>query len=132
MKNNRRWSIRIWDDREYLDLWHVNHFLAGFLLSSCGILLQFNFWIIFSLSFFLMIGWEYFEVKNDIEETAFNMTADVVLGLAGYFLVYLFDFSFGLMLATFIIVFIVWITLELWGYHAYKIRGGNKKWRKKI
>ena len=125
-KNN--WAIKIWNDGEYFDLWHVNHFLAGILLALAGILIGMDYWVNFSIALFLMLGWEIFEIIKKIEETRFNMTFDVILGLVGYFLIYYANLQMSEMNIMFFVVLIIWLIMEFWGYYAFKIRGGNQHW----
>jgi hypothetical protein len=82
-----------------------------------------------SISIFLFIAWEIFEIIKKIEETKFNSTMDVVLSIISFLIIfyspsYLSETGlyvvFGISLA-------VWIFLELWGYYAYRELYVNKK-----
>ncbi len=126
--DKNHWAIKIWNDGGYFDLWHVNHFLAGLLLALAGILVGMDYWVNFSIALCLMLGWEVFEIMKKIEETRFNMTFDVILGLVGYFLIYYVNLQMSEMNVLFFTILITWLILESWGYCAFKIRGGNQHW----
>ena len=68
------------------------------------------------------------ELIKKIEETRFNMTFDVILGLVGYFLIYYANLQMSEMNIMFFVVLIIWLIMEFWGYYAFKIRGGNQHW----
>lgn len=117
------WYISVWKNKSYIDLWSVNHFLAGVLLEGVAVFVGMEFWASFIIAMLILIGWEIFEITNHIEETIGNRFTDLFLGAIGFLLLhYLFTSwlsSVGFYI-TFIIALIVWVVLELWGFCAYR------------
>lgn len=117
---NSLWFIKIWEDKKYFDLWHLNHFLAGALLGFLAIFYNFSFWIGLSIALIPMILWEFLELKLHPEETPFNKLFDVVFGIIGFFTVWIIyrykDISFNI---SFTATLFFWLFLETWGYWAY-------------
>ena len=114
----KKWYVNIWGDGKYIDLWHLNHFLAGVLCAGLIIFLNIDMVSGFLISLVLMLSWEVYEIINNIQETQFNRTMDILLGILAFFLTYLWPRkSLGIL---FMISGIVWVILELWGYWAYK------------
>lgn len=116
-----KWYIIIWRDGKFFDLWHVNHLLAGILLGQFFFHFQ-RLWLGFAISLILMTAWEIFEVVKKITETTFNKSVDMITGVVGFFMAYVLG---GLLsgesyFILFIIFFIAWLTLEIWGYIVYK------------
>lgn len=126
------WAIKIWNDREYFDLWHLNHFLAGVLLASAGILVGLDFTINFIIALCAMVAWEIFEIIKDIYETLFNRSFDVIFGVCAFFLVYKINLQVEKLDNLFFTTLIIWVFIQLWGFYAYKVRGGNKRRSPKI
>ncbi|HLC53628.1 MAG TPA: hypothetical protein VJK03_03715 [Candidatus Nanoarchaeia archaeon] len=113
-----KWYLKIWENGDYFDLWHVNHFLAGILLAGATIYFKLNFILGLIISMILMLSWEIFEVVKEIRETKFNRIMDILLGVAGFFLLY--GISKNAIVYVFAASLIVWTILELWGYIAYR------------
>jgi uncharacterized membrane protein HdeD (DUF308 family) len=124
--NSQPWFIKIWNDGKHFDLWHVNHFLAGTLLAIVGILLGLDEVVNFMIALLAMISWEIFEIINKIYETKFNRSADVILGVLGFVLIYFLNISNSSLSYMFFLVLVVWLIMESWGFVAYKKRGGNR------
>lgn len=116
-----KWYIAIWQDGKFFDLWHVNHLLAGALLGQLTFHFQ-QLWLGFAISLIAMISWEVFEVIKKITETKFNRSMDIILGVIGFFITYYLEpiFNNEQYFILFIVLLISWLTLELWGYFAYK------------
>lgn len=118
-----------WTNKKYFDLWSVNHFLAGTLLGGIQFLCNFNFVLFFAFSLFLMIAWEVYEILAGVQEKWHNRVVDVLLGVVGFFFFYyLFSFfSIKANILIFTISAITWISLEIWGYMAYRKNHHKKR-----
>lgn len=118
------WAVKIWEEGKCLDLWSVNHLLGGFLLGYIFTYLGFNFRLVFLGALLFMSGWEIFEITEGVEEYICNKLFDVVSGLAGLLIFYvlLFKITNSFLFVTFIFSAIIFITLEVWGYLAYRAR----------
>ncbi|MEK6942640.1 MAG: hypothetical protein AABX00_01095 [Nanoarchaeota archaeon] len=116
------WKYDIWREGKYLDLWHVNHTLAGSLLAGITFFFNIKLLLGFVVSVLLMLAWEFYEIIVDIEETIANQILDVLTGILGFFgmfyLLQIINHSSGLQV--FLVVLVVWLSLELWGFVAYK------------
>ena len=119
----QKWFITIWENGDYFDLWHVNHFLAGSLLGYVSFFFEAppltGLWI----SLILMVAWELYEIFQKIEETVFNRYADVILGLIAFLIQFYWSKAISPALAQgiFIALLMVWVILELWGFYAYLV-----------
>lgn len=74
----------IWREGKYLDLWSVPHFLSGIAVAFSLSMLDFAATAAFVIAFLLLVGYEMFEVIANIEETRWNRTLDVVVGMASF------------------------------------------------
>ena len=117
----QHWTIRIWNDGRYFDLWHLNHFLAGALLASLSIFLNLNFWLGFIISIGVLLAWELFEIVKNIKETFFNTVFDVIFGIVAFLIVYQLRLSIATQELLFWVVLVLWLTVELWGFYAYRV-----------
>ena len=73
-----------WREGKYLDLWSVPHFLSGMVMAFCIFFLGFEVRAALVIAFLLLVGYEMFEVIAKIEETRWNRTLDVVVGMASF------------------------------------------------
>ncbi|MGV8162045.1 MAG: hypothetical protein ACP5N2_01785 [Candidatus Nanoarchaeia archaeon] len=118
---DKKWFIQIWKEGKYLDLWSVNHTLAGCVLGSIFIFINLQIWVSLIISVILMIGWEIFEIYYGIKEGLANKILDVVTGLVGFFLTYYLVNVQGVnALSYFLIIALSFAFLETWGYLVYK------------
>ncbi|HEV7424485.1 MAG TPA: hypothetical protein VGO21_04840 [Candidatus Paceibacterota bacterium] len=116
------WHYNIFRSGKYLDLWSVNHTLAGIVIA--GPLYYFSVPFMYSLfiSLALIVGWEIYEIVFDIYETWQNRSTDIITGLVGFFFVwhfYLF-FNVGLKIWIYFLSLFLFLVLEIWGYFAYQ------------
>ncbi len=127
----RPWALRIWDDKRYFDLWHLNHFLAGALISSAGILMGFTFEINLVVTISFAIAWEIFEMAKGIEETKFNRAFDVIFALTAFSIIYFMNLPAAELQSLFIICLALGLVVQFWGLYAFRVRGGNHHWSSK-
>lgn len=85
----------MWREGEYLDLWSVPHFLSGVALALAMRYVGFDVLPTFVVAFLLLVGYEMFEALAKIEETRWNRTLDVVVGLVSFTPTYLLSASFA-------------------------------------
>ena len=71
-----------WREGKYLDLWSVPHFLSGMVVALSLYVFGFEVRSAFVIAFLLLVGYEMFEVIAKIDETRWNRTLDVVVGMA--------------------------------------------------
>jgi len=121
--NKHSWYIRIWEGERYFDIWSLNHFLSGFVLSGFFIFIGLSLWVAFVLSFVIMLSWEIYERTNNfLKEPLGNQVLDVITGLAGFFIMYYLVISGKFENSTlFITTFVSFLILETWGFTALKI-----------
>lgn len=122
----KKWYIKIWKMEKYLDLWSVNHTLAGSLLA--GIFLSFGTPLLTSMviSFLMLIGWEFFEIFHHVHETIQNRLSDMIVGMLGFFVAYyLMSNDIVDRNGLFSVLFALFFVLEIWGFWAYeKLKNG--------
>jgi len=120
MLKKNSWTVNIWKEGRYIDIWHVNHFTAGLLMGGIPVFLPFSLWFGFLISLIGMLAWEYSEVVRDLYEFPINKTLDVVTGVVGFFLMYRVYVWVGhpLDLSIFYILFLIFIIIEIWGFKA--------------
>ena len=122
---------KIWTMKKYIDLWSLNHILAGSILACLFLFFNVHFFPAIAISFFILLGWEFYELTHNVCETIYNRIFDMIVGMAGFlianYLVYNKIFTNE---TIFTVVFAVFVVLELWGFSAFekvKNGGGNKK-----
>jgi hypothetical protein len=119
-----KWYYSIFKNGKYLDLWSVNHTLAGVVIA--GPLYYFSISLSYSLfiALVLIVGWEVYEIIFKIYETWQNRSTDIITGVLGFFFVwYLYpNFSINQQMSIYLISLFVFIVLEIWGYFAYRAR----------
>ena len=125
MKENfKRWSIKIWGNGKCLDLWSVNHTLAGGLLGAVIFSFNVNFYFGFLISFAIMVAWEAIEVIENLHEEKWNKIMDVVTGIAGFSTVHILfsrtDTESALVV--FWVLFLCWAFLETWGFVTLRVK----------
>jgi hypothetical protein len=125
---DKKWYIKIWTMRKYLDLWSVNHILAGSILASLFIFFNAPFLAAMAISFFILLGWEFYEITHKLHETIYNRICDMIVGMAGFFITnYLVSNRIIENRTIFVVAFTVFVILELWGFTAFeKIKNGVK------
>jgi hypothetical protein len=116
-----------WQAGKYIDIWSVNHLLAGLLLGSFLFLMSVPFIWSFLIVVLLSIGWEVSEVILNIKEPLTNSMMDLVLDVAGFFVASYFFILIGkpLSIPIVIVLAIVFIVLEIFGFTTYLV------WRNK-
>lgn len=70
-----------WREGKYLDLWSVPHLLSGIVVGLSLFFLHFSTSAALMIAFLLLVGYEMFEVIAKIEETRWNRSLDVVVGM---------------------------------------------------
>ncbi len=128
MVNKTDWKYGIWKKGKYIDLWSLNHLLSGALLARISLFIGVSFWLGFSTAFMLMLAWEIYEVIRHIEESIENKILDMVLGIFGFLITYYIQTMMGFTSSTvfFVIILIVWLVLNLWGYISFLKRTKKK------
>lgn len=120
--NRGIWYYDIWVNGKYLDLWSVNHTLAGVVIA--GPLYYFSVPTIYSLiiSLVLIVGWEVFEIVYEIYETWQNRSTDVITGVIGFFFIWYFYpyWNTNTQIYIYSVSLFVFLVLEMWGYIAYR------------
>ena len=118
MGRQKPWFIKVWVEGKYIDLWAVNHILAGAILAGIFTLSGLNLFFGLAISTVLMIAWEVIEIWQDQIEFLGNKVLDVLLGIAGYVVMYLIvlkvDISQSLLIL--FVVTPIWVILEIWGF----------------
>ena len=117
-----KWYYDIWRFGNYLDLWSVNHTLAGCVLAGPLYALSVPFGYSLLISLIFIVGWEVYEALNDIKESWQNKSTDVATGVIGFlFIWYLFPVvTRNTQIRVYFSLLFIWLTLEIWGYVAYK------------
>ena len=76
--------------------------------------------------FFLLFLWEVYEILVKIKETVANRVLDIVFGLIGYAAMYIvMNLELLNNILLFLIVTILFVIMNLWGWVAYKIRSSD-------
>lgn len=110
----------IWREGEYLDLWSVPHFLSGMCVGLALFFLGFDTGAAFVISFLLLVAYEMFEVIAHIEETRWNRTLDVVVGMVSFAPTYVLAprFATTALVSVFVVVLAVDAVLSIFGWRA--------------
>ncbi|MEK7509263.1 MAG: hypothetical protein AAB605_00950 [Patescibacteria group bacterium] len=110
----------IWREGEYLDLWSVPHFLSGVSTALGLYLLGFAALPSFIIAFLLFVAYEMFETIAQIEETRWNRTLDVVVGMVSFAPAFLLAplFPQPQVIAVFVVVTAVDTVLSFFGWRA--------------
>ncbi len=103
-----------------MDLWTLPHFLGGVLIARILLSFGISFWLAFSITFLVKVAWENYEVIRNIKESIENKVMDVVTGMFGFLIMY-YVYKVGFFSSTlfFVVIFVVWLLLNLWGYIAF-------------
>ncbi len=116
-----KWYYKIWKNGKYLDLWSVNHVLAGSVIAwplyKLGVPVVYN----FGLAMLLIVGWEIYEIIYNIRETWQNRATDIITGIIGFVFVsnFVVNWPSANQQGTYLIILVIWLILEVWGYRAY-------------
>ena len=110
----------IWREGKYLDLWSVPHFLSGMSVGFALYFLRFELSAACIIAFLLFIAYEMFEVIAEIEETRWNRTLDVVVGMISFIPTYLLASRFDVVsvVAIFVVVVVIDVILSFAGWRA--------------
>lgn len=113
------WWYNIWKEQPYIDLWSIVHFLGGFITGFI-LLKLFNLGLILSLfiAITVFILSEFLEANLKIKEYLSNRIADIVVDALG-FVTAIFT---AVTNEAFIIIVLVYLLLNLWGFLAWKRR----------
>ena len=118
------WNINdYWVEGRYVDLWTIPHILAGVVLAGFLNWFSLSFWSNIIISMLIIIGWEFFELYMlDIHEHIPNKIMDVLTGLIGFLGMHYFIniFSIGPIIPYLIILTIIYISFNIWGYLVHK------------
>lgn len=108
----------VWREGKYLDLWSVPHLLSGVALALALYVLGFEVRSAFIISFLLLVGYEMFEVIAKIDETRWNRTLDVVVGMASFAPAFLLApaFAYEQVVAAIAVIFIADAVLSFLGW----------------
>lgn len=117
-----KWYYNIFRNGKYLDLWSINHTLAGVVIAGPLYYFSISFIYSFFILIFLIVGWEIYEIIFDVHETWQNRSTDIITGVIGFFFVWYFYYFFdtNLQIWIYAVSLLVFLTLEIWGYFAYK------------
>jgi len=123
MRLNRSGKLQrtdIWREGNYLDLWSVPHLLSGSAVGFSLYFFDFAFNAAFVIALLLLIGYEMFEVIVKIDETKWNRTLDVVVGMASFVPTFFVAsyLSFWSAVYVFGLVLVVDAVLSFLGWHA--------------
>ena len=118
--NKDFWLAGIWEEGICVDFWSVNHFLGGMILGYFSLVFNINFWVGLVFASLIIVGWEAYELLQNIEELPCNKFFDIFLGIAGFLILALEWLNFNHYF--FGIVLITFVFLELWGFYGYKYR----------
>jgi hypothetical protein len=120
--NMEKWYYRVWDNKKYLDLWSVNHTLAGLVIAGPLYYFSVRFSISFIIALILIIAWEVFEYVQEIKEAWQNSATDIITGIIGFLFLWHFlpIWSGEVNLWVYFISLAAWIFFEIWGYLAYR------------
>lgn len=113
----------IWAEGRYLDLWSLVHVIGGGLLAGIFVFLEISLLYSFIASFLILLFWEIFETLRGIKEFPTNIVSDMVVGTAGFFIVWFLMISNTMNnIALFSILAIIFIILDILGFLAYTKR----------
>lgn len=122
--NNRPnyWYYNIFKNGKYLDLWSVNHTLAGVVIAGPLYYLSVSLTYSLIVALILIVGWEIYEIVFDIRETWQNRSTDIITGVIGFFFVwYMYPhFAIDTQISVYIFSTTIFLILEMWGYIAYR------------
>lgn len=115
----------IWKHGTYLDLWSVVHILSGALIASACFYFGINFFWSGVITLVLVILWELFEIMLKINEPRKNMLADIIIGMAGFYIIGYLHFTKGWPWSSefFFSLLFVTLGLSLWGFIDFTKRG---------
>jgi len=115
----------IWKHGTYIDLWSIVHLLSGALLASVCYFLGFSFFWSAVITFALVVFWEWFEVIIKINESRKNVLMDIIIGMAGFYILGYLHFikSWPLSIQFFCSLLFVTLGLSLWGFADFVKRG---------
>lgn len=110
----------IWREGDYLDLWSVPHLLSGMAVALILFLFGFATNAAFIIAFLLLVAYEMFEVIVKIEETRWNRTLDVVVGMMSFTPTFVLASHFTNLqvLATCVVVLVLDGVLSFFGWRA--------------
>jgi len=123
------WYVKVWKMRKYGDLWSVNHTLAGGILACLFMFFNAPFLAALAISFFILLGWEFYEITHNVHETIYNRISDMIVGMAGFLIVYyLVSNGFIANVRIFSWIFGAFIVLEIWGFTVFEeVKNGKLK-----
>lgn len=101
----------IWQENKYIDLWSLNHFLAGASFAGVAWFFKVPFIVAVCICIILFILWEYIEYYTKVGEPKTNQISDVVVATIGFFISYFIQTP--IILSVVITLFLI---LETWGY----------------
>tara|TARA_Y100000310_G_scaffold73282_1_gene69449 strand:- start:1167 stop:1574 length:408 start_codon:yes stop_codon:yes gene_type:complete len=111
----------LWKKHKYLDLWSLTHFVCGLVLGSVSVLLIGSFGWSLLVVFVVMTVWELYEFKTGIIEEVPNKILDVVVGLIGFVVFYLWmypSFVFRFNVLFLVLSVVLFLLLNIWGVAA--------------
>ncbi len=119
----KKWTVHIWDEGKYVDLWTLNHTLAGSLPAGVIFFLDMPYSYGFLFTVIVALAWEVIELTLGIREQAWNKFFDVITAILGFIGTYeLMAKNVLNNKILFIILLAIYVILELWGYLTVKWR----------
>jgi hypothetical protein len=116
-----KWYIKIWTGKKYLDLWSINHTLAGCNLAGLFLFVNAHFLASVIATFLILLLWEFFEFFHGIHEVIQNRISDIIVGMCGFFITHYLMLNNAINNTTFFaIIFLVGLILGIWGFWAYE------------
>ena len=125
MKENLRlFSIKVWKEGRAIDLWSINHILAGGLLGATVFFHNINLYLGFAISFLIFLAWEIIEIWQNLYEEKWGKVMDVLTSVVSFFIIYFLFTKINLAgaLLVFWFLFIAWALLEIWGFVTLRIK----------
>ncbi len=121
MANKINWKYNIWKKGKYIDLWSLNHFVGGVLIARILFFFDLSFWPALSITFVVKMVWEIYELIRNIKESIENKVMDVIIGIFGFLIMYYLYIQVIFFSSTlfFVVIFVVWLFLNFWGYVVY-------------
>ncbi|MFA7252683.1 MAG: hypothetical protein WC027_02395 [Candidatus Paceibacterota bacterium] len=110
----------IWKEGKYLDLWSLPHFLVGIILGHIFIYFGLDLAIALVATLIIKIAWEIYEHKYVTIEAVPNKILDVVVGIIGLIVIYIYNDYSLINLTSFSVILIINIIFSSWGLLSMK------------
>lgn len=122
----------MWDDNRYVDLWSFVHFLFGVLFVFLADFFEITLFMALAILTVLTVIWEMVEfVSEKTRELLSNRVTDVIFADIGflfmYFLLLLNNVPKGVYIALFLLLSLIFISLNINGWNKYMERDVKQK-----